>query len=439
MDDAATEVQRIKEEIRRLEAEIRREEESIGEKGRMGKQGRRQIQGKPTPIPGRTPASSRKKTLPSKARLYDLKERHVALASEGKIPPKGSPILQEPAPPTPPRKVRARRSFTNGIYFFLGKFSSRSQKNNLRKKLAFAGVEEEAEIWLGQVLLLALLFSSATFLAFWVVFKEAYVFTLSFYSGLAFGLTLAGATIHLNVEIEERKRRLEEVLPDAMQMIAANIAAGMSPIVALRSAARPELGPLEEDIKFATTKSLGTDSFLDALFEMGHKTNSEIFRKIVALFSASLRSGGHLSQLLENTAADIRNGQELRKDLISNTRLYAIFILFTVAIGTPLLLAVSIQFSTMVSSLQGKTDTGGIASQISSGPLISTPLPLDFLGTSALVIIVITCLLASSLLGVINTGSYSSGLKYSPFLAAFAVLFFYFLKDFALKAIMPMG
>ncbi|MFH0972025.1 MAG: type II secretion system F family protein [Candidatus Micrarchaeota archaeon] len=353
--------------------------------------------------------------------------------------PMHSPVHQEPIHDQQQKPEHFKRPFMHRFYFFLSKFATRSQRNSLKKKLYFAGVDEEAEIWLGQVLLLAKLSAIATFLAIWVCLREMYFFNLSAYALLAFLIVIAGAYIHLNVEIEDRKKRLEEILPDAMQVIAANIRAGMTPVVALRAAARPELGPLQEDIKFATTKSLGTGSFTDALREMGQKTSSELFQRIVALFTASLKSGGHLAQLLENTASDIRETQELKKDLVSSTRLYAIFIVFTVVIGTPLLLAVSIQFSGMVTGLQANTPSGGLASEISSAPLISTPLPIDFLMNSAIIIIIITTVLASALLGVINNGTYSSGLKYSPFLASAAIIFYFLMKDYALKAILPAG
>jgi hypothetical protein len=115
------------------------------------------------------------------------------------------------------------------------------------------------------------------------------------------------------------------------------------------------------------------------------------------------------------------------------------FILFTVVIGTPLLLAVSIQFSTMVTSLQAQTSSGGIASEISSIPLVSTPLSVEFLFNSAIIVILITSILASALLGVINSASYSSGLKYSPFIAGAALLSFFVIKDLVLKTILPVS
>lgn len=424
-----SEIEKLKEEIRQVELQIARLEKA--KKGKGSRAHRRKL----------SAAKDGLEKLHKKHNEYVAKELSVPVPAEVAVKPIAlikSPVHQAPLRHEKrPSPLQHGRPLMDQIYLFLSHFATRTQKRAIREKLAYAGVSQEAEIWLGQVLLLGKLMGIAGFLAAWVIFREQFVLTLFAYAILAFLLVIFSAYVHLNVQIEDRKRRLEAVLPDAMQVIAANIRAGMTPVVALRAAARPEFGPIQEDIKFATTKSLGTDSFTGALSEMAAKTNSELFSRVLALFTASLKSGGHLAKLLENTAEDIRQTQELNRELATNTRLYAIFILFTVVIGTPLLLAVSIQFSTMVTGLQERTTTGGIASEISSIPLISVPMSVEFLFNSAIIILLITSLLASALLGVINQGSYSTGLKYSPFIAGAAILVFFLIKDFGLKAIMP--
>ncbi|MFH1257954.1 MAG: type II secretion system F family protein [Candidatus Micrarchaeota archaeon] len=338
----------------------------------------------------------------------------------------------------PAKKYASGKPLMHKFYFFLSKFTTRSQRNHFRQELAYAGVSEEAEVWLGQVILLALLCGGAAFMAGWVLIGEALIQVLALYFVIAFMMVFVSFIVHLNAEIDDRKRRLEEVLPEALQVVAANLRAGMSPVVALRASARPEMGPLQEEIKLATTKSLGTESFTDAMHEMARKTTSAVFQKIVALFTASLKSGGHLALLLENTAADLREAQELKKELVSSTKLYAAFILFTVIIGTPMLLSVSIHFSEMVLKLQQQAPSQGIASELSSVPLISTPLSPNFLNNSALVVLLITSVLASALLGVINRGNYSTGLKYAPMVAASSIAVFIIVKDYVLRAILPL-
>jgi Flp pilus assembly protein TadB len=442
------ELERLKKEILDVQSEILKLEEqkikkSAKSRGAKSNKKKKQIQAGADASSILT--ADLDKTISEKRKIQVVKEldiKNAELAIKPVSPAHQEPLVKLQMEHSPKEKIQKRiypKSIMQGIYFFLSKLATRTQKNSLRQMIAYAGVLDEAEIWLGQILFLSFLVGAVFFMAFWVLFREVYIYILLFYFAMGIGITLLASFIHLNVQIEDRKKRLEDVLPDAMTIIAANVRAGMTPVVALRATARDELGPLAEDIKFATTKSLGTDSFIDALREMAKKNNSELFERIVSLFTASLRSGGHLAQLLENTAADIRQTQELKKDLIASTRLYAFFIIFTVAIGTPLLLAVSIQFSTMVSSLQLKTQSTGLASELSSVPLISLPLSIDFLTTSALVVLIITSLLASAMLGVITHGNYSGGLKYSPFIAVFSILLFYFLKDVALKSILPVG
>ncbi|MFH1751273.1 MAG: type II secretion system F family protein [Candidatus Micrarchaeota archaeon] len=459
-----TDIDRLKEEMRRVESEISMLEKKAEVPASKKKTARPARYGKRsgahnaalTATPGnRRKGKGGKRQVGTNSKLekirlglHALKKAHkravagklnAALQEETEKVLPQSPI-HEPMPEARPALfLRRKRHWREILYLMLGRLASKSQRRKIARTLSYSGLRDDPDAWTGKIIMLSLLSGLLAFMAAWVAFREVYVFTLIVYALLGMIVIFFGAYVHVNSLIEDRRRRLEAVLPDAMQVIAANIRAGMTPVVALRASARPEFGPIADDIKIATTKSLGTDSFTDALQEMALRTNSELFQRVVALFNASLRSGGHLAQLLENTAADIRQSQELRRDLATNTRLYAMFILFTVIVGTPLLLAVSIQFSGMVAGLQERTSYEGVASEISSIPLISSPLSADFLLNSAVVVILITGILASALLGVINNGSYSSGLKYSPFVVGAALVLFVLIKDYGLRAILPVA
>src|SRR3989338_1305476 len=49
--------------------------------------------------------------------------------------------------------------------------------------------------------------------------------------------------------------------PGFLLLVSSNINAGMTPFNSFQVAARPEFGPLAEEIKYAVSKSLGTTSF----------------------------------------------------------------------------------------------------------------------------------------------------------------------------------
>ncbi len=327
-----------------------------------------------------------------------------------------------------------------GIYYALSYAAPKAVKADLHKKIVYAGLSADAEEWFGSTLFLALFLFVDAALGIWVLGRIDDLALILGGGFAAFSVTLTASYTLLFLQIEDRKNRVEHVLPDALQMIGANLRAGMTPISALRAAAKPELGPLEEEIKYATAKSLGTGSFTDAIGGMSDRLQSEIFSRSVALFKASLKAGGHLADLLENAADDIRNTQELKRELVSSTQMYVLFILFTIIIGTPLLLAVSLQFVSMVTNLQRTTGAGGMPAEMGSSLVsLKSPLSLEFLQNASLSIIIITSLLASMLIGVIREGKELSGLKYAPLIMVGGNFVFYIMREYVLKLILRVG
>jgi archaellum biogenesis protein FlaJ (TadC family) len=335
----------------------------------------------------------------------------------------------------PPARTRpSALSRPLGLYHAVGRRLPPDLRRNMRKQLDYAGQRLDAETWLGTVLVATFLFGIVFALTALIVFQvtDRFLLAVAFLCGIF--LTPLAVYTHLTSQIDDRKNRIERILPDALHIISANIRAGMNPLVALRLAARPEFGPLEEEIKYATARALGTENITEIFRDMGTRIPSPLFQRAINLMAASLKGGGKLVELLDRLAEDIRELQELRDDLITNTNLYVLFIVFTVAVGTPLLLAVSFHFSNLVSELQRTPVSGG--SDLSGTGLslvISSPLSEQFVFAASLVVIVLTSLLASALIGAVREGQELSGLKYAPFLVLASLFVFYIMRDFVLK------
>ena len=226
---------------------------------------------------------------------------------------------------------------------------------------------------------------------------------------------------------EERTKRVEDALPDAFQIIAANLRSGMTPFQALKLATRKEFGPLQEEIKYATSMALGTESFSDTLLRMSDRIRSDMLDRALKLFTTAMRSGGHLASLLEELAADISETRALKNELRTSTKTYTAFIMFTIVIGTPLLLAISINFVDMVAKMQAKTGitTAGFGMGFLAGEVTMTA---DFLTKISLFMLIMTSLLASMLMGVINEGKPKYGLKYAPTIIIGCMVVFFIAK-----------
>lgn len=305
-------------------------------------------------------------------------------------------------------------------------------KEGIKKMLLHAGVTEDESDWLGSVLFLAIETAIIAFMFLWIILRIPQLEVLYAAAAISAALVPFAAYSLLFLQIEDRKNRLETNLPYMLRMVAANIRGGMSSLVALRTSARPEFGPLSDEIKIATSKALGTESFETVLNEMSVKFDSEVFARTVSLFSASLRSGGNLAQLLENAAEDLQESREMKIELETSTRTYILFILFVVIAATPLLLSVSLQFTETLTRLIEQPRPYAVET---GGAYIRLPFTRDFLFQASLATIASTAILASLLVGVIREGKWLSGAKYAPAILAASIAVFLALQKYAITAL----
>lgn len=319
----------------------------------------------------------------------------------------------------------------------------REAATTVAKLLVYAGIEQTTEMWLGSRLLLA--FSAGFFSSFLPILISLALgvdigfglpgqFNLAFMFGfmilafsIAFALVLTLVYLHLYYVIHDRTRRVEEVLPDFLLMVAAHMHAGLTPFSAFQSAARPEFGPLEKEVKKIAAYSLGTESFTDAITMLSAHVDSPILRRTIAFFENGLRSGGKLANLLETAAEEIRDLEEIRQESVLNTRTYTIFLVFILVGGLPVLLAISTEFLAIFSQMQGEINTDDISSM---GNMLAPSMNLspEFVSQMAVVIIISTSTLVSVFIGVISEGKVLFGLKYMPPLAIMAYALFFAIK-----------
>ncbi|MAG47596.1 hypothetical protein CL617_03245 [archaeon] len=277
--------------------------------------------------------------------------------------------------------------------------------------LTYAGESRySAEHYIGSTLFLSLLLFVIFVLANWSLYgKFGGVFLI--YGILAFIVVQFIAYLLIFFKAEDRTRRIENYLPDFLQLMSANIRAGMTPFQALKVSARPEFGPLKEEIDKVTVKALGVGSFSDALININKRIKSDILSRVLKLFTSSMKSGGKLASLLEELSIDISQTNSLKKDLSTTTKSYVMFILFIVLIGMPMLLAISLHFLESVSAINISGDVGFGFSSLSSDGGIT----VSFLSNISAVVLIVTSILSSGLIGVIGAGKIQSGLRYSIF------------------------
>ncbi|MDE1798055.1 MAG: hypothetical protein KGH63_01460, partial [Candidatus Micrarchaeota archaeon] len=145
--------------------------------------------------------------------------------------------------------------------------------SSINRLLTYAGIEQSPDLWMGSRLLLAM-GAAAAFAFLPVIFSQLTGANLGFgipgHYNLAFliGYMVLSATLsfvgvlglvyfHLYYVVNDRTKRVEEVLPDFLLMVAAHMHAGLTPFAAFQSAARPEFGPLEKEVKSIASHSMG--------------------------------------------------------------------------------------------------------------------------------------------------------------------------------------
>ncbi|MFA5126127.1 MAG: type II secretion system F family protein [archaeon] len=313
----------------------------------------------------------------------------------------------------------------------------------IRPALVYAGSKDDPRAWVGIRIFIASLIATVGLLIPYslfplinVIFNQEIYFEPQIKILLMIALAIVGFIstlilfyLHISYVIDGRKKMVENILPDFLFLVGNNLKSGMSPFYAFRSAVRPEFGPLSEEIKIATQKSLGVQSFSDALRDIGKRIDSKVLSDTTKFFAQALRSGGHLAQLIETTATDIKQTNQLKKELITSTRMYTMFILFVVIIASPMLLAVSVQFLSVLSTIQLKT--GGISGMnndeimkqagLGAGTITITP---DFMKNISYFIIITNSLLASIFMGILGGGRIRDGLKFAPIMSIIGLILF---------------
>lgn len=303
-------------------------------------------------------------------------------------------------------------------------------EEKVAKWLSYAGSKDDEHVWLGTRIFFAILIGLIIALIPFSIIPlinaifETSIFLptslllalsiLGFFVGLL--LTMIIFYLHISYVIDGRKKMVENILPDFLYLVSNNLKSGMTPFYAFRSAVRPEFGPLSEEIQIAAKKSLGVGSFAESLKQIAKRIDSKVLEDTTRFFAHALKSGGRLAQLIQTSADDIKQTNQLKKELITSTRMYVIFIMFVVIIASPILLAVSVQFLYILGSIQEQSSFGsgsGAASQVgfSGGGISITP---DFMITTSYALIIANSFLASVFIGVIGGGRIRDGLKFAP-------------------------
>jgi archaeal flagellar protein FlaJ len=248
--------------------------------------------------------------------------------------------------------------------------------------------------------------------------------------------------VFLYITADNRAKKIEEVLPDALFMISANIRAGMTTENAVMASAKPEFGPLEEEIRRMSAKTFGGTSLNQALMDMSNRVRSTTLKRAVRLLVEGNSLGGQMAALLYEVGQDMRNVGALKRELMNLTLMYTIFIVFSCVVASPLLFATSVYYTQLSETISGRVNIDpselpagatGFLGSVGGGSDPSNQINGEDMQNFAIACIVVTTFFSSLVLAQIRHGKLNAALKYVPIFMTAALLIF-FLAEWGLNA-----
>mgnify|MGYP001569945438 CR=1 FL=1 len=257
-------------------------------------------------------------------------------------------------------------------------------------------------------------------LSTWVV---SFFVSLIFIAGLTF--------LVLNFKRYQRTKKLEAVLSDYLQLVSANLGAGMPIDQSLWYAIRDRFEIISEEMEMVAKKTMAGEDLDTALAEFAERYDSELLKRSIILLIEGLEAGGEVADLVNSIAWNIRETQLLKKEISSDVVTYSIFIGFASLLAAPVLFALSFRINIIMSNILSKIDlkgasTGGasLAGGISLSNLGEGGLsPSDF-KNFAFISLGLTALISAMLISVVREGSIKAGMKYIPIFVAVSLLLF---------------
>ncbi len=287
------------------------------------------------------------------------------------------------------------------------------------KNMRNAGIETPPNKYHNSLFIFALILTAVVSTAFFF-FGVSMIF-----APLVFLAILIFLYFKISLQAADRIKKMEEVFPDVISLMASNLRSGITIDRAFLLAAKPEFHPLDKEI-LKTGKDITTgQDIVFALKKMSERIESQKISRIVMLIISGLKAGGNVSDLLEQTAANMKRKEVLEKKSRSTILMYVIFIFFAVGVGAPVLFGLSSVLVEIVIGLTSQLPDVSMAQ--SSVPIAfkEVNISLSFVIYFSVFFIVVSDLISSLVIGLVRKGESKAGLKYFlPLAAASLILFF---------------
>ena len=238
---------------------------------------------------------------------------------------------------------------------------------------------------------------------------------------------------YVDLLIYKRTKKMEDMLPDFLQVVASNLKGGLSFEKALLGAIKPRFTILASEMAEVSKKVMTGHDVNKALYELGQKYDSPMLKRAIDLMMGELESGGQIASLIDKIVANIKETKVLKEEISASAVAYIIFMSAIVIIIAPLLFALSYNLLTVILSFISKlsiTTARGGALPFSVSEVVIDPNSFKYFSIAALSVI---SFFSSLIVSIVEKGNIKSGLKYIPiFLFGSLAFYFVFLKILSL-------
>lgn len=219
------------------------------------------------------------------------------------------------------------------------------------------------------------------------------------------------ASLVLDIKIDTRRKEVEEVLPDFLQLTAANIGAGMPIDRALWYAVRPRFGVLANEIETVAKHVLTGEELDEALVNFTKQYDSVLLTRSINLLLEGIAAGSQIADLLHKISVDIQDQRILQEEMAANVMTYVIFIGFAAVLAAPILFGLATQLLVVISSIVGNLGDGGSVAMFT---ISTNAISLTDFRIFSFVVLAGSSTISALIIGVIKSGDSKQGVRLIP-------------------------
>ena len=309
---------------------------------------------------------------------------------------------------------------------------------NLRKYMLKAGFNEVPYKLFGMLFYVSAFITTIIFVSFIFPylkrfsFFETYIYSfLGWFVVQLFFVTLFILFIYfyLDLRIFFRTKKMEDQLPDFLQIVSANLKGGLTFERALWAAIKPRFDILGSEMAKASKKVMTGYEVGKALTELSDKYDSLMLRRTVDLMISELESGGNVADLIDRLVDNLKETKSLKDEMSASALAYVIFISVITILISPFLFALSFHLLKILLSFIDKLSLATQTARSLPFSFSKAQVDVNDFRKFSIITLFVISFFSSLIVAIVEKGEIKRGVKYIPIYTIGSIgLYFIFIK-----------